>query len=261
MSWSEILFKAVKEISKMVAIEVAKSGLDGVKESASDGARGLISGIKRNTYESLIKWWSGKCIAIIGPTASGKNSLFNRLQCLDAPSEHIQTRGAEKVGTFKFNWTLPDKTRISFKSKRSINVGGETDERDRYWMESCKNSDVIFYIVDITKLNDPLYKDRIQSDLRWISIGLPHFKSTSCVYILVNKVDTIIYGCNIHDVFSKIENDCKNAVDEIEDFSKKILGKNYERISGISPISMTDSHIFSIFFTDVLKKVMESEAL
>ena len=213
-------------------------------------------------YGKLKNWWNGKCIAIIGPTASGKNSLFSKLKREDAPAEHIQTRGSEDVGNFKFKWPLPDRTTIEFKCKRSVNVGGEIDERERYWLNSCKDADVIFYLVDITKLKshpDATHR-RIQSDLKWISANIHNFKAESCVHILINKVDSLISECDPADVIDTVERSAGVHLAEIERISKKILGPNFSRISGISPISMTDGHLFANYFTATLQAVFNAKA-
>ena len=53
-----------------------------------------------DALKKIVKWWNGKTIAIVGDTASGKNSFYNCLREKEPPSEHIQTRGMEKVDSF-----------------------------------------------------------------------------------------------------------------------------------------------------------------
>jgi hypothetical protein len=93
-------------------------------------------------WKSFKDWWDGKCIAIIGPTASGKNSLFNKLKGSEAPTTHVQTRGTEEIGTFDFHWPLPGKGEVKFTCRRSINEGKPTNAIGT--TESCSGSDVIF---------------------------------------------------------------------------------------------------------------------
>lgn len=214
-------------------------------------------------YSKLKSWWTGKCIAIIGPTASGKNSFFNKLKRENAPTEHIQTRGAEEVGTFKFTWPLPDKTEVDFRCRNSINVGGEVDERERYWLQSCSGADVIFYLIDLDKLsnNPDDTKDRIKSDFKWIASNISHFKANSSIHVLINKVDILLNGCpDPSDIEEKISKGLESYLEDIEYSAKKILGVYFDKITGISPISMIDPHIFSIYFTAVLQTVFKSKA-
>lgn len=240
--WAKLLGQALSAIVLTAARQLTKAAPE------------ILSKVKN--------WWNGKCIAIIGPTASGKNSLFSKLKREEAPTEHIQTRGSEEVGTFNFKWPLPDRTKIDFKCKRSVNVGGEIDERERYWLSSCKDADVIFYLVDITKLKShpDATQRRIQSDLKWISANVHNFKAESCIHILINKVDSLISGCDPIDVTDTVESSVGAHLAELERISRKILGPNFSRISGISPISMTDNHLFTTYFTATLQAVFNAKA-
>lgn len=207
-------------------------------------------------------WWDGKCIAIIGPTASGKNSLFNKLKGSEAPTTHVQTRGTEEIGTFDFHWPLPGKGEVKFTCRRSINVGGETDERDRYWLESCSGSDVIFYLVDIDRLMHDKKStiERIKSDAKWISSNINSMKSGSVIQIILNKIDKMSISPDPVNVLEKIESDILPYIDSLEEIFRKILGPNFSKISGISPISMVDGHLFNRYFTRAMQDVFTSRA-
>lgn len=213
-----------------------------------------------DAYKRLRSWWNGKCIAVIGPTASGKNSMYSKLKREKAPTEYIQTRGAEEVGTFKFIWPLPDKSTIEFQCKRSINVGGEVDERERYWLQSCTGADVIFYLVDSERLAENTGQTlvRIKEDLKWMASNFPNFKSKATVHILLNKVDIFTSNIPPERIEEFIKNSLSEKIEKIEDISKKILGEYFERITGVSPISMTDSFLFSKYFTASLKQISKS---
>lgn len=237
--WS-IIFK---EVAKVVATLIAKEGT----KKGLELAPGFFSKVK--------KWWEGKCIAIIGPTASGKNSFFSRLKNEEIPSEHIQTRSAENVEVFNFKYSLPDKTSIEFKCKNSINIGGEIDERERRWLKACKNADVIFYLIDYEKLSDKIKEkreeaqERIEDDFRWLKKNISEFKAGHGIYILINKVD--------ENPVEKI----KPHLENLEISAHEILRDDYKRIDGVYPICMKDEYLFKTYFTEILQKVAQSNAL
>lgn len=213
-------------------------------------------------FKELVHWWNGKSIAIIGPTASGKNSFFNKLRGDIAPAEHIQTRGAENVKTFSFSWPLPNKSEVKFKCKNSINVGGEIDERERYWLQSCKEADVIFYLIDFDKLTNNTEDTirRIKTDFKWIASNIPKFKKESSLFIVINKMDLIFDGyVDPSSIESELTSALSTHLERLDDATKKTLGVYTGRISGLGPMSMIDSHIFSICFTSALQLIFDSE--
>ncbi|MGM3387262.1 hypothetical protein KXR94_06390 [Stutzerimonas stutzeri] len=207
--------------------------------------------------QSLKSWWYGKTIAIIGPTASGKNSMFSRIKKEQPPVEYIQTRGADEVGDFKFSWRLGDGSPVEFNCKKSINVGGEHDERDRVWAQACAGADVIFYLVDIKQLKEEPSStlDRIRGDFRWMAEKFRDFKAGVVVQILMNKVDELDFTGSLEDQRQHILDVLKDESDRIHDIARKILGARSASIVGISPISMIDDYLFDVFFVDVLSTV------
>ena len=81
-----------------VAAAIAKPAFDllvNIGKWGVDQAKQVPGAIK-----DFVKWWNGKTIAIVGATASGKNSFYDCLLEKDPPKEHIQTRGVEKVHSF-----------------------------------------------------------------------------------------------------------------------------------------------------------------
>ena len=47
--------------------------------------------------KGALDWWSGKKIAVIGPTASGKDSFLARLQNREIPEIHSNSPMGEKI--------------------------------------------------------------------------------------------------------------------------------------------------------------------
>lgn len=231
-------------IGKAVLSWLAKEILVKVTEKAPD----LLSKMKA--------WWQGKTIAIIGPTASGKNSLFDRVRNQPAPNQHIQTRGAEEVGNFNFTWAKGEGG-IDFKCKRSLNVGGEVDERERFWGQACAGSDVIFYLVDLQKLNEDRESilNRIKSDLKWLATNLKNFKKDVKIHILLNKVDTLPFSGEPEDQREHIMNVLKDESAHVREIAIKFFADQKNVITGISPISMVDDYLFRTFFTNALSSV------
>jgi hypothetical protein len=72
-------------------------------------------------------WWSGKKIAVIGPTASGKDSFLARLQNKEIPEVHSNSAAGEKIKSFKVKLALSDNQVIDITCKGMINIGGEAD--------------------------------------------------------------------------------------------------------------------------------------
>src|ERR1022692_2814595 len=92
-------------------------------------------------------WWSGKKIAVIGPTASGKDSFLARLQNREIPQVHSNSTTGEKVKSFSVKLALSNRQVIDITCKGVINIGGESDYRDTPsgWLAACIDADVIFY--------------------------------------------------------------------------------------------------------------------
>lgn len=210
-------------------------------------------GVLRNIAE----WWNGKSIAVIGPTASGKNSMFNRLKHQAPPDEHVQTRGAEQVGKFNIKWTLPDSTTFNITCKNSINVGGELDERERYWLQSCNQADVIFYLIDGEKLVAESEKTllRIKDDLKWIARQIHSFKPSVAIHLLVNKVDCFVEGVPVENSQKVISEKILEEIKIIDDISQKIFGAYFKKITGLGPVSMVDDFLFKAYFTEALQQI------
>jgi len=234
MSWNKLFFTVLTT----VVGNIAKKGLDLAPEFLT----------------KLRAWWTGKTIAVIGPTAAGKNSLFNRLRKLPIPEKHVQTRGAEKVANFEISWPMPDNTHVKFRCRKSINIGGEIDERERYWLQACQNADVLFYLLDSSKLasSQKTTIARYQDDMRWLVANFRELNPSIAVHILLNKVD-ITLGSWPHDASATKLLTTQVAL--IEGHAKEMLGDYFGRVTGITPISMENDFLFGKYFTQALGAV------
>lgn len=235
--------KALEKFVSMLVSAVFKEALERVPE----------------VWQKAKEWWSGKTIAVIGPTASGKNSMFNRLKKIPPPSEHVQTRGAEQVGKIEIDWTLPDSTKFSMTCKKNINVGGEVDERERYWEQSCTGADVIFYLVDGSKLvlDQGTTLIRVRDDIKWLAKKIHSFKPGVVIHILINKIDIAITAKSKDAAREEMISLFAPGIHGLETLLQGVLGKYNKMISGVTPISMLDDYYFRYYFSEALIEIRE----
>ncbi|WP_283627362.1 GTPase domain-containing protein [Shewanella baltica] len=211
-----------------------------------------------------MKWWNGKTIAVIGATAAGKNSFYDCLLEKNPPKEYIQTRGMEKVDSFTVTRNIQDLGAIELRCKRSVNVGGEVDERIRYWLQACNDADFIFYLVDMERLNDPdfhdTYQSRIGDDLKWLGANLSKFKEGCKVHLLLNKIDKVLeIPSLVNNRREFIENELNKHIENMESRAKSIFDRNASTLSGVSPMCMVDSDLFNCLFDGVLASIYSQE--
>jgi hypothetical protein len=206
---------------------------------------------------TVSEWWNGKKLAIIGPTAVGKNSFYNRLQGNPIPNEHINTKAVENIPKFTLQRHLHDGKVFQITVKRSTNVGGEKEQRDRFWFDACKGSDVIFYMLSLEDLKKQSYKSggRVHEDLEWLAEHIGQMKSNPKIHFLVNKLDLELGQSADYDSFVE---QLKPLVMEFEDMVRRILGGYKARITGISATSMMDDGIFHRSFALILESVYDA---
>ena len=117
----------------------------------------LLAGVTRDSPEArrlltgARQWWSGKKIAVIGPTASGKDSFLARLRGKRIPTVHASSSMGEAVAAFRVRLTLASQQAVDIRCKGVINTGGETAYRDAPggWLLVCRDADVVFYLMTI----------------------------------------------------------------------------------------------------------------
>ena len=205
----------------------------------------------RNQTLTLVKgaveWWAGKKIAVIGPTASGKDSFLARLQNREIPKVHSKSPMGEKVKSFRVHLALSQYEVIDVTCKGVINIGGEADYRDAPsgWISVCREADVIFYMMTIQDLlkKDFLKGRRIREDLDWILSALPHFKRDVLIHILINKIDEQIEN---HTGYQTLVEQLAKELYVFETTVKHLLHPYEARWSGATLISMKNKQIYTL---------------
>lgn len=199
-------------------------------------------------WEVIKKFFWGKRIAVIGPTACGKDSLIARLQGKPIPKQHLNTNAPENIEEYNLKYKIDKDNFIDLMAKKSINVGGEEPDREKYWYEACKDADIIFYMLDSSKFTSSKNNDaaiyRYKNDLRWINIFKHRFKNNVKIAIILNKIDLAIQNNEINLHYSKLDEIARNEINHYSDY-----------VCGIFFLSLTDDNLFQKFFPDILSKV------
>src|ERR1019366_1621182 len=192
-----------------------------------------------------LDWWSGKKIAVIGPTASGKDSFLARLQNREIPRVHSNSPMGEKVKSFRVKLALSNHQVIDVTCKGVINIGGETDYRDAPagWLAVCKDADVVFYVMTIQDLSYKRFLNgrRIRQDLDWLLTALPHLKRGALIHILVNKIDEEIES---HTDYRALAEELAKELSALEETVKNVLHPYEARYTGTTLISMKNKQIY-----------------
>jgi hypothetical protein len=249
MTWVSTFSKVLKEILK----DPKK------RKAAKEGIRLIVAIFKilLKLMPIIIDWLNGKKIAIVGPTAAGKNSLYHRLKGEPVPKRHIQTRGTEKVKRFTLKMTLGDGKPFKLRCRRALNVGGEVDERERNWFVACNKADVIFYIASVEYFKKSTFspRTRIYTDMKWMAQNLGKFGKNTLIHILVNKIDIEISRKRMS---KKNHDKLKSQVEKFEKMSKNVFKAYSNRLTGVTPTSMKDDHIFAVSFPQALGAVYKA---
>lgn len=215
--------------------------------------------------KGAIDWWSGKKIAVIGPTASGKDSFLARLQDREIPQVHSNSAMGEKVRSFPVKLALSNRRVVDITCKGVINIGGEADYRDTPsgWLSVCKDADVVFYMMTVNDLSKKRYLKgrRIRQDLDWLLTALPHFKPGALIHILINKIDGQIES---HTNYQALAEKLARELAELDKTVKNVLHPYEARYTGATLISMKNKQIYTrainIVFRAVYSAFHESAA-
>lgn len=207
------------------------------------------------TSSTVMKWWKGKKIAIIGPKETGKDALWNRLQGKD-PLTPISLDTA-RVPHFKIDFRLSDGKRINLTVKRSLNIGGDENHRDgtRGWRAVCIDADIILYIITIDDLLNKKYLEgRIKEDMEWLYKNMPYLKTHSHLHILINKIDTQISS---HTEYNSLIEKLSDELTQLNGFVETQLGSWHKVYTGSTLISTFNESLYLRGIENVFNAVYE----
>ena len=206
--------------------------------------------------KGALDWWSGKKIAVIGPTASGKDSFLARLQNQEIPQIHSNSPMGEKIKSFDVKLALSNRRVIDITCKGVINIGGETDYRDAPsgWLSVCMDADVIFYVMTVNDLSGKRFLKgrRIRQDLDWLQSALPHLKQGALIHILINKIDEQIES---HTDYQALAEELAQEIAALDRTVRNVLHPYEARYTGATLISMKDKQIYTRAINIVLRSV------
>ena len=159
--------------------------------------------------------------------------------------------------SFRYTQTLPSGKEFSVSFKRCINVGGEVEQRTRYWLDCCTGSDVIFYMLAIDDLKKGRYRkgSRVSGDLKWLATHMGKMRPNVLLHFLVNKIDLELAD---GDGYKEFLAQLKPQLDEFEATTKSIFGDYQAKLTGVSPVSMKSDYIFALSFPKALEAVYEA---
>jgi GTPase SAR1 family protein len=206
--------------------------------------------------KGVVDWWSGKKIAVIGPTASGKDSFLARLQNREIPQVHSNSPMGEKIKSFRVKLALSNHQAIDITCKGVINIGGETDYRDTPsgWLAVCQDADVIFYVMTIKDLAGSKFLKgrRIRQDLDWLLTALPHLKQGVLIHILINKIDEEIES---HTDYRVLAEELAKKLGALDQTVNNVLHPYQAAYTGATLISMKNKQIYARAINNVLRSV------
>ena len=206
--------------------------------------------------KGALDWWSGKKIAVIGPTASGKDSLLARLQNQEIPKVHANSPVGERVKSFRVKLALSDRQAIDITCKGVINIGGEADFRDTPsgWLSTCKDADVVLYVMTVSDLSAKKYRKgrRIRQDFDWLLTALPHLKRGALIHILINKIDEEIES---HTDYQELADKLAKELRALDRTVNTVLFPYEGQYTGATLISMKNKQIYTRAISEVLRSV------
>lgn len=206
--------------------------------------------------KGALDWWWGRKIAVIGPTASGKDSFLARLRNQEIPQVHSNSTMGETIKSFRVRLALSDRQVIDITCKGVINIGGETDYRDTPsgWLSVCMDADVVFYVMTVNDLSRKRFFKgrRIRQDLDWLLTAMPHLKHGALIHILINKIDEEIES---HTDYRALAEDLEKELNALDKTVCKVLHPYEDRYTGATLISMKNKQIYTRAINNALRSV------
>jgi hypothetical protein len=203
-----------------------------------------------------IDWWNGKKIAVIGPTASGKDSFLARLQNQEIPRVHANSTIGERVKSFPVKLALSSRQMVDITCKGVVNIGGEADYRDTPsgWLAVCREADVVFYIMTVDDLAKKKFlpRRRVGQDLAWLQTAMPHLKPDALIHILINKIDEEIES---HTDYRALAEEMAQELRALDSTVRSLLHPYEGRYTGATLISMKDKQIYTAGINLVFRAV------
>lgn len=149
----------------------------------------VVVAVAREAYAYVYysKWWNGKSIAVLGGRGTGKTTLLNYFDTEKVITTYEQTDTKQRYSgmTVKIN-------NLTLKIKGGYDIGGSSINHGT-WREQIDNSDIVFYIVDISRVigqaKDEQYINNTLNDIEAIANKVSNRKEKMHIIILATHAD------------------------------------------------------------------------
>lgn len=150
------------------------------------GAFALVGAVAGGVY-AYSKWWDGKSIAVLGGRGTGKTTLLNYFATKKITASYEQTDTKQHYSGMTVK--IDD---LMLKIREGYDIGGSSINHST-WREQIDNSDVVFYIVDISRVvgkdKNQQYIDNTLNDIGAIADKVSNRKEKMHIIILVTHAD------------------------------------------------------------------------